>query len=236
MTAQIKITALTDIGANILGNTLIPVVNMSNVPLTQKATLSNIATHILNQGTGANLGAVGDITITGGSNSYLLSTDGAGNLSWVAGADIGDIGFANNIIFSYDGTYIDNSDYTHGPTASFILPYNGTGNVQVINTYGNIFIQTGSSGTVTNTWSFDSTGNLVLPGNTFAVNYANGTQVSLGGALPTTFSGLPTAAAGLRAFVTDGNLAASGNFGAQVSGGGGNLVPVYSDGTNWFIG
>ena len=30
------------------------------------------------------------------------------------------------------------------------------------------------------TWTFDYTGNLTLPGNTFAVNYANGTQVSLG--------------------------------------------------------
>lgn len=32
-----------------------------------------------------------------------------------------------------------------------------------------------------NTWTFDTTGNLTLPGNTFSVNYANGTQVSLGG-------------------------------------------------------
>jgi len=32
-----------------------------------------------------------------------------------------------------------------------------------------------------NQWTFDNTGNLTLPGNTFAVNYANGTQVPLGG-------------------------------------------------------
>ena len=32
-----------------------------------------------------------------------------------------------------------------------------------------------------NLWDFDATGNLTLPGNTFSVNYANGTQVSLGG-------------------------------------------------------
>jgi hypothetical protein len=31
------------------------------------------------------------------------------------------------------------------------------------------------------TWTFNNTGNIVLPGNTFAVNYANGTQVALGG-------------------------------------------------------
>lgn len=33
-----------------------------------------------------------------------------------------------------------------------------------------------------NTWTFDNAGNLTLPGNTFAVNYANGTQVSISGA------------------------------------------------------
>lgn len=31
------------------------------------------------------LGAVGNITITGGTNGYVLTTDGAGNLSWAAG-------------------------------------------------------------------------------------------------------------------------------------------------------
>jgi len=30
-------------------------------------------------------------------------------------------------------------------------------------------------------WNFDTTGNLILPGNTFSVNYANGTQVAIGG-------------------------------------------------------
>ena len=45
-----------------------------------------------------------------------------------------------------------------------------------------------------------------------------------------------TAIAGARAFVNNANLAASGNFGAQISGGGSNTVPVWSDGTNWYIG
>lgn len=39
-----------------------------------------------------------------------------------------------------------------------------------------------------------------------------------------------------RAFVTDSNVAASSNFGSIVAGGGSNVVPVYSDGTNWRIG
>jgi hypothetical protein len=39
----------------------------------------------------------------------------------------------------------------------------------------------GSSGGTEYAWQFDNTGNLTLPGNTFAVNYANGAQVSIGG-------------------------------------------------------
>jgi filamentous hemagglutinin len=56
----------------------------------------------------------------------------------------------------------------------------GGGNSQAA--YGNVEIGSG-----TYTWLFDNTGNVRLPGNTFAVNYANGTQVSIGG------GGLPLA-------------------------------------------
>jgi hypothetical protein len=45
-----------------------------------------------------------------------------------------------------------------------------------------------------------------------------------------------TAVSGARAFASDGNLVAAGNFGANVAGGGGNVVPVWSDGSNWYIG
>jgi len=58
------------------------------------------------------------------------------------------------------------------------------GNIATIdfNSYadGNILVLTGNS-TSPKTWAFDPTGNLTLPGNTFAVNYANGIQVSIGG-------------------------------------------------------
>ncbi len=41
-------------------------------------------------------------------------------------------------------------------------------------------IQSGNA-SGTNTWNFGTDGNLTLPGDIFAVNYSNGTQVSLGG-------------------------------------------------------
>jgi len=73
------------------------------------------------------------------------------------------------------------------------------------------------------TWEFDSTGNLTLPGNTFAVNYANGSAVNLGGNY-----GNANVAANLAAFsnnpisttgnVSIGNIIATGNFTANSSG------------------
>lgn len=49
---------------------------------------------------------------------------------------------------------------------------------------------------------------------------------------------LPAAATypGLRAFVTNSNAAMTAGIGAIVAGGGANLVPIFSDGTNWRIG
>ena len=45
-----------------------------------------------------------------------------------------------------------------------------------------------------------------------------------------------TAVAGGRAFVNNANLVAAGNFGNQVGSGGSNVVPVWSNGVNWYIG
>jgi len=47
--------------------------------ITSIGTLSN-----LNIAGPANLGSVANLTITGGNNGYVLATDGAGNLSWIA--------------------------------------------------------------------------------------------------------------------------------------------------------
>jgi hypothetical protein len=46
---------------------------------------------------------------------------------------------------------------------------------------GNVLIAVGNNATTVNYWLFDNDGNLTLPSNAFAINYANGIQVSLGG-------------------------------------------------------
>ena len=40
----------------------------------------------------------------------------------------------------------------------------------------------------------------------------------------------------LRAVALDSTVAASGNFGAVVAGGGANIVPVWNNGSTWLIG
>ena len=53
----------------------------------------------------------------------------------------------------------------------------GEADIDVVANVGNINLYTANN----QPWIFDQDGNLTLPGNTFAVNYANGTQVPLGG-------------------------------------------------------
>ena len=48
--------------------------------------------------------------------------------------------------------------------------------------------------------------------------------------------GSPIVSAGARAMINDSTVPASTNFGAIAVGGGANVVPVFSDGTNWLIG
>jgi hypothetical protein len=46
----------------------------------------------------------------------------------------------------------------------------------------------------------------------------------------------PVSVPGARAMIADSTAFASGNFGVTVVGGGSNIIPVFSDGTNWVIG
>jgi hypothetical protein len=46
----------------------------------------------------------------------------------------------------------------------------------------------------------------------------------------------PVGVPGARAMIADSTAFASGNFGVIVVGGGSNIIPVFSDGTNWLIG
>jgi len=105
------------------------------------------------------LGNVGNIHITGGSDGYLLTTDGAGNLTWTATASTTEIfnGFSNvsipiangNIyvnanaasdqqwIFATDGTLYAPGDIVANIANSMLWGYNANfaGNVTVLGTF-----------------------------------------------------------------------------------------------------
>jgi hypothetical protein len=65
------------------GNIAAANVNVTGTVYTNGVSSTGLASlTILNVSTTANLGAVSNVKITGGSNGYFLRTDGAGNLSW----------------------------------------------------------------------------------------------------------------------------------------------------------
>jgi len=151
-----------------------------------------------------NLGAVANVTITGGTNGQVLTTNGSNVLSWTtvsggggnatpggsntqiqfndAGTFNGNSGFTFNktagslaspmidtaLIYHLNGTIIENSDLTHGPTAAVIVPSNGntTSPVQITNTYGNIGITAGTNSSNLQNWNFNNDGNFTLPNGT----------------------------------------------------------------------
>lgn len=285
MIDSIKITSLTNIGANLSYTSIVPVVDVT-ANVTYKANLQIIGNLILsgaggsnfvqaaqanlaqavvnsaqpnitsvgtlislavtgnanvsgltslttlNVATAANLGAVGNIVITGGTVGQKLTTNGNGGLSWTNDADSS---YSNSNVAAYLPTYTGNIGAGNinvtGLTSLAVLTVSTTANLGAAN---NITITGGSNGQVLTT-----NGNGVLSWTTVSGNI-NTWSFGNTGAVQSpivTFSALPAATTpGLRAFISDANLVPAGNFGVEVSGGGGNYVPVFSDGANWCIG
>jgi hypothetical protein len=73
----------------------------------------------------ANLGAVGNVKITGGSSNGYLFTDGAGNLTFGSIVNTPPGGANNDVQFKDGGTYQGNSNFTFNPTSNTVT-INGT--------------------------------------------------------------------------------------------------------------
>ena len=171
------------------------------------------------------VGTLSSLTVTGNI------TSSTGNIKF--GASGNGILYTDNSGFSVLGT----TDPTNG---SYILGDAGNVLVGAHPTYGALITTESSISDLSNsralTWN---SGTLDL--DLFGVapgNIANVGTITASNKVVTTPVALAslTATAGARAFINNGNLIASGNFGAQVSGSGANTVPVWSDGTNWYIG
>jgi hypothetical protein len=148
--------------------------------------------------------------VTGGNITVSLTTvpsaSPAPSINGFSSATFNDFVFAPNISFSSNvynvngftistlpdiGGQVDYNNHTVG----YVADNNGSASLYARDSAGlgdNNAVVTANAtngkvtllaaNTTTNqTWTFDGAGNLTLPGNTFSVNYANGTQVSLGG-------------------------------------------------------
>jgi len=247
MATTIKITQLPSIGNGLSANTILPVVNTTGTAITAKVAVSNVANFILTEAGNTlqpaflstiaysvansaqpNITSVGTLSvntlkISGGTDGYYLQTDGSGNLAWVAGGGSGNgvVGGSNTQIqFNDAGSFGGQSGFTFNKVTNVLAT---PGNITAT---GNII---GASLTTSGVLSVTGNANI---GNIGTAGLVSATSITT---TPTAYANL-IAVAGARAFINNGNLAASGNFGAQVIGGGSNLVPVWCNGTNWYIG
>jgi len=201
--------------------------------------------------TAGNLLLPGGYSSLGISNSGYLTTLINDATSVAVDGDNGIITLATN----GGGTtyqFVDNFNATSSANILSLTTRNGDSN----NSYAQPQITMGYAGTadypqfihtthnanspVDNTiefWTSDGTQAGTFPANAvLGLTVTNGSiKTGVTVTTPVALSSL-TAAAGARAFVNNANLVAAGNFGAQISGGGSNTVPVWSDGTNWYIG
>ena len=122
----VKITELSDIGANLASSTVIPVVNMAGTPITQKTNVGNIANIIL-EGAGVdypeatvallaqtvsnaaqpNITSVGTLTnvvVSGNANVGILKVSGTSNLGAVGNVTI--TGGSNGQVLTTDGSNV----------------------------------------------------------------------------------------------------------------------------------
>ena len=184
----------------------------------------------------SDFGAVANVKITGGSNGYVLKTDGSGNLSWVAsssGTGNANVGGSNTQIQFNDGTnlagdanltftvatgtlsatnFVGNGSQLTGVAASSATKTaNGTSNVDIATASGNITMGVGgTAGVVTiTTTGINANGYITASGNvTGSYILGNGSSLSsITGANVT----------GAVAYATTANSVAGANVSGEVS-------------------
>lgn len=210
-TNYLTMVGTTSAGATALGNAATAnyfagtLTTASQPNITSTGTLTGLTVNGV-----SNLGAIGNVIITGGTNGQVLSTNGSGNLSWT----------------SISSTSISNGN-------SNVSVASAAGNVNIsVNGNANIVTVTGTGANITGT--LNATGNA----NAGNIGATGGYFTTVAGSLTTasqpnitsvgTLSSLTvTATATAGNLVTGGNLTVSGN--AVVSGNlnvEGNLVYI----------
>jgi hypothetical protein len=114
-----------------------------NVTIAAQSNITSLGTLTgLNISGVSNLGPIGNVRITGGTNGYVLQTDGTGNLAWTAqtgGSGNGAPGGANTQIqFNDAGVFGGNAGFTFDKTTGNIALPNNISIAGNINTVTNI--------------------------------------------------------------------------------------------------
>jgi hypothetical protein len=203
------------------------IANVANINLSGYAnvvgnvTAGNLISTNLNVSATSNLGGVGNVKITGGTNGYFLQTDGTGNLTWNLGTSTPGTGIPGgaNTQIQYnkgDGNFAGTSGFTFNSVTSNV---NAPGNiVAVANVIGGNLIAVGGIFAIGNA----NVGNLSTPGLIVATGNVTGGNLITTGVLssPSILNG-----------TSNIRLASSGNVSISV-GGTSNVVVVTATGTN----
>lgn len=196
----------------------------------------------------ANLGPVGNVTITGGSAGQALTTDGSGTLSWTT-VTTNNVANANYAAYAGNVTIAAQSNITSVGTLSSLT----VGGVSNLNTVGNLRITGGSNGQMLTT---NGSGTLSWA----TANVASSTQVGQFGlflSTPPDSTWLPASTGpylvssypalgsllGTPTVTNSGNASVSTDtFGSMVYGGGryvlfpttaGNTIKYSTNGSTW---
>ena len=196
----------------------------------------DITTSNITVSNNANLGNVGNVIITGGSSGYVLSTNGSGNLNWVAQSSGGSSNISNG-----------NSNVNIA-TANGNVTISVAGTSNVVNVTGsNVFVTANIIPTANITYDLGTSTNrfrdLYLSGNTINLGNsnlsANGTQLiltnPLGGEFIVGGNGIVNSADLTGYSIANGNsnvsVVANGNI-AISSAGNANILIVTGTGAN----
>jgi len=215
MIDSIKITSLTNIGANLSYTSIFPVVNITGTPITNKANLQIIGNYILSQAGGANMVqaaqatlaqsvvnaaqpnitsvgtlSISTLKISGGVSGYILRTDGAGNLTWIASTATVS-GSNTQIQFNNAGSFGSSANLTYNNTTGiFTAPFvagngNGLSNIQGANVSGFVananIANTAFAVAAANVSGLGNIATINLTGSNANVLYGNGVFAAIAG-------------------------------------------------------
>ena len=246
--SNVKFSQLPNLG-NITANTIVPVVAAGTNYTVTAANLQSYVNSSTGNITGANINSPtlnnsANINVVANAQSWTF--DSTGNLGLPGGGIIygnpytpsGSPG--NTITLQPAGSGIttgqkllvyptaNDGDHIHLASGNLYQTelFLGSDNlyVKLANT-GNVVINSNDGTGNTAQWTFGANGNLTLPNNAFAVNYANGTAVSLGGTYGNANVVANLAALGSNPVSTTGNIT-GGNLDLSYMGGAarGNLT------------